>query len=264
MPEHVPLYREMTVTAALDFVAHAKGYGSTQRRKFVDSAIEETGLGQVRKRLIGHLSKGYRQRVGLAQAIIGEPKVLILDEPTVGLDPRQIAEVRALIRNMAGRRTVILSTHILPEVQMTCSRVAIINEGRIAASGTPEKLTTQMRAGSLTTVRVAAPPTDLMAALRAVPGVEGIELRQDPHRPRSAEESHTTTVADYDISGTSFAPDLDATLAETIVRRGWRLLELRNVGLSLEDIFLKVIAGDYAAPELNDEQGRAAEGGREK
>ena len=145
MPEGVPLYRDMTVTDFLDFIGHAKGYGPRDRRRFVSSAIEETNLGDVQHRLLGQLSKGYKQRVGLAQAIIGDPKVLILDEPTSGLDPRQIADMRQLIKSMAGKRTVILSTHILPEVQMTCSRVIIINKGKIAASGTPDKLTTKVQ-----------------------------------------------------------------------------------------------------------------------
>src|SRR5688572_10635560 len=122
MPEGVPLYKEMTVWDFLEFIAHAKGYKSAARRKFVDAAIEGSNLGEVRHRMVAQLSKGFRQRVGLAQAILGEPSVLILDEPTSGLDPRQIADMRALIKGIAGRRTEILSTHILPEVQMTCSR----------------------------------------------------------------------------------------------------------------------------------------------
>ena len=208
MPEGVPLYREMTVSSALDFVAHAKGYRSADRKRLVDAAMEETGLTRVRSRLIAHLSKGYRQRVALAQAIIGDPKVLILDEPTVGLDPRQIADIRTLIKGMAGRRTVILSTHILPEVQMTCSRVLIINEGRIAASGTPEKLTHQMHMAAQSEMRIAGPVRQVTAALRGLPGVTIV--RQTHGHEHAVEEPENgrerTIVADYFVESTAAAP----------------------------------------------------------
>lgn len=244
MPEHVPLYREMTVEEALDFVAHAKGYRRHERAKFVNAVVEETGLGEVRRRLIGHLSKGFRQRVGLAQALIGDPKVLILDEPTVGLDPRQIAEVRNLIKNMAGRRTVILSTHILPEVQMTCSRVVIINQGKIAASGTPQKLTTQMRSGATLVVKVVAPACSAQEALAALPNVRQVRLEG---QEAAAEDSpEMSRLCQFQVETGSISPDVNSTIAETIVRRGWRLLELYETGMSLEEIFLRVIASDAA------------------
>ncbi len=249
MPEHVPLYKDMSVDDALDFVAHAKGFGRGSRRKLIDAAIEETGLGDVRKRLIGHLSKGYRQRVGLAQALIGDPKVLILDEPTVGLDPRQITEVRSLIKGMRGRRTVILSTHILPEVQMTCSRVVIINQGKIAASGTPEKLTTQMRAGGQLVVKAVAPASKVRELLESISGVARV-------RPRKAEASETSKasddrhrVAEFEVETSSLSPEINSLIAESIVRRGWQLLELYQVGMTLEEIFLRVIAGETTAIE---------------
>ncbi|MCX7719509.1 MAG: ABC transporter ATP-binding protein [Candidatus Sumerlaeaceae bacterium] len=253
LPEGVPLYRELCVTDALDFVAHAKGFSRTERKKYVDAAIEETGLGEVRNRLIGHLSKGFRQRLGLAQAIIGEPKVLILDEPTSGLDPKQITEIRALIRAMAGRRTVILSTHILPEVQMTCTRVLIINRGRIAASGTTEHLTTRMRGGSQTEVTVAGPAREVRAALEVAPGVTRVELRSGPDcLDGSSNDSDPARVLTFLVSSNYSPAVTHPAIAETIVSKGWRLLEMRGLGLSLEDIFLKVVAGEAGEQPATD------------
>ncbi len=249
MPEHVPLYRDMTVQDALDFVAHAKGYRRQARKRFTEAVIEETGLGDVRKRLIGHLSKGYRQRVGLAQALIGEPKVLILDEPTVGLDPRQIAEVRRLIKNMAGRRTVILSTHILPEVQMTCSRVVIINQGKIAASGTPQKLTTQMRGGSQLVLKAVAPRGKLRELLESLAHVKKVKLREAEEVPAPSEDSETNRLCEFLVETSTLSPEVNSTIAETIVRRGWQLIELYEVGMTLEEIFLRVIASDSVEPD---------------
>ena len=242
LPEGVPLYRDMTVSSALDFIAHAKGFKGPDRRRHVDSAVEETGLGDVRNRIIGHLSKGYRQRVGLAQAIIGEPKVLILDEPTVGLDPRQIAEVRSLIRNMAGRRTVILSTHILPEVQMTCSKVIILSRGRIAASGTAERLTTQMQHGIQCSARVAGPVAEVLAALREIADVATVEACDTGEAP-----DHMGT--EYLVHSHAKPHEIMPELAAAVVSRGWKLVDLRQVGLTLEDLFLRVVAGDTAGPE---------------
>ncbi|MCX7018080.1 MAG: ABC transporter ATP-binding protein [bacterium] len=243
MPEGVPLYRELTVISALDFIAQAKGFKRAQRAKYIDMAIDETGLGGMRNRIVGHLSKGYRQRMGLAQAILGEPKVLILDEPTVGLDPRQISEVRAMIRGMAGRRTVILSTHILPEVQMTCSRVLIINNGRIAASGTTEKLTTQMRSGSRSAALIAGPPASVLAALRSIERIISVEAKHDGVKSVS-QQSTSFDVTEYMIRTTGSAAEIHPRIAEVIVGQGWKLIELRHVGLSLEEIFLKIVAGE--------------------
>jgi ABC-2 type transport system ATP-binding protein len=254
MPEHVPLYRDMTVEDALDFIAHAKGFHRQERAKYVSEAIEETGLCEVRKRRIAHLSKGYRQRVGLAQALIGNPKVLILDEPTVGLDPRQIAEVRALIKGMAGRRTVVLSTHILPEVQMTCSRVVILNRGKIAASGTPEKLTTQMRGGGQSVARIVGPPIDVLRTLEQLRGIRSVRMRRDGKFLSSADvPQEGEIVLEYVIETHNFAPETNAMVAEAVVQRGWRLLELYTVGMTLEEIFLRVVAGEASDRELAEE-----------
>ncbi len=242
MPEGVPLYNEMTVTDFLDFVAHSKGFGRRDRKKFIAGAIEETNLGDVRNRMVGQLSKGFRQRVGLAQAIIGDPKVLILDEPTSGLDPRQIADMRQLIKRMAGQRTVILSTHILPEVQMTCSRVIIINRGRIAASGTPEKLTTRVQNRFQTIASIIGPSEAIMKSLRAMPGVHDVQVM-----PGSDVRGMTGRADEYTITSGIEAPDVRPAIVQASVQNKWSLVELRELGMSLEDVFLKVVAGETGA-----------------
>lgn len=249
MPEGVPLYREMSVTDFLDFVAHAKGYSRRARAGYVKSAIEETNLGEVRNRLVGQLSKGFRQRVGLAQAIIGDPKVLILDEPTSGLDPRQIADMRALIKNMAGNRTVILSTHILPEVQMTCSRVIIINRGKIAASGTPEKLTTRVQNRFQVAASIIGPEADVQKALRALPGVHEVKLLDGAGRTGGEVRGLDGHPREYMIISGIEAADVRPAIAQTITSNSWSLLELRQVGVSLEEVFLRVVAGESSTTE---------------
>lgn len=244
MPEGVPLYRDMTVTDFLDFIAHSKGYGRRNRRNFVSSAIEETNLGDVRNRMLGQLSKGFRQRVGLAQAIIGDPKVLILDEPTSGLDPRQIADMRHLIKSMAGRRTVILSTHILPEVQMTCSRVIIINNGKIAASGTPEKLTTRVQNRFQVVASVVGPEQMVQEALKSIPGVRETQIADGPDRNGGEIRGLDGRAREYIITSGIETPDVRPAIVQTIVKNGWTLVELREIGISLEDVFLRVVAGE--------------------
>lgn len=241
MPEGVPMYKDMTVRDFLDFVGHAKGIAKKNRKSFVESAIEETNLGNVQNRLVGQLSKGFKQRVGLAQAIIGDPKVLILDEPTSGLDPQQIADMRALIKGMAGRRTVVLSTHILPEVQMTCNRVIIINKGSIAASGTPEKLTSSIQNRFQYEVAAIGPQAQIEKALASINGVT--EVCGVP----SVGESIRGIAGDVNkfvVSCGIETPDIRPAIALEINKNNWQLIELTGIGVSLEDIFLKVIAGD--------------------
>ncbi len=239
MPEGVPLYRDMTVTDILDFVAHSKGFGRRDRKNFVANAIEETNLGEVRHRMVGQLSKGFRQRVGLAQAIIGNPKVLILDEPTSGLDPRQIADMRELIKRMAGERTVILSTHILPEVQMTCSRVIIINRGKIAASGTPEKLTTRVQNRFQAVACIIGPQEAVVRSLRALPGVRDVHVG-----PGGEVRGVSGRAAEYTITSGIEVPDVRPAIVQASVQNNWTLVELRELGMSLEDVFLKIVAGE--------------------
>jgi ABC-2 type transport system ATP-binding protein len=165
LPENVPLYGDMRVSTYLAFVAEVKGVGRGERRRRVAEVMERCLIADVQDRLIGKLSKGYRQRVGLAQALVSDPEVLILDEPTIGLDPKQIAEIRALIKSLAGQRTVILSTHILPEVSMVCEGVVIINRGAIVAQGSIDRLVAQFFPTARVQLQVAAPPPAVPAAV---------------------------------------------------------------------------------------------------
>src|SRR4051794_1531514 len=174
LPETPPVYPEMRVSDYLDFAARLHQVPSNKIAGAVDSMIGRTGLGDVRNRLIGNLSKGYRQRVGLAQALIHNPKVLILDEPTVGLDPKQIIEIRELIKSLGGDHTVILSSHILPEVTATCERIIVISRGKIVAEDTIDRLTTRMKKGLIYTMMVKPASNDGLKALRSVDGVTGV------------------------------------------------------------------------------------------
>jgi ABC-2 type transport system ATP-binding protein len=226
IPETPPLYTDMTVDTFLDFCAKIKGVPASQRRARLDSAVEKCRIGDVRKTLIGRLSKGYRQRVGLAQAILHDPEVLILDEPTAGLDPKQIIETRDLIRGLGGEHTVILSTHILPEVSMTCGRVVIINKGKVVAEDTPENLTHRLRGAGTLRLEVRGDGAALAEALRAVPGVVAVR----PHPAAGA-----ATVIDVEAAA---GADVRAELARAAVQSGHDLLGLQQVGMSLEEIFL--------------------------
>ena len=205
--------------------------------------MERCFVTDVQHRLIGKLSKGYRQRVGLAQALLGDPEVLILDEPTIGLDPRQIAEIRALIKSLAGQHTVILSTRILPEVSMVCDGVIIINRGRIVAQGTEAELVEQVFPSSRIEVRVAGAAGDVEGALRAVPGVDRVSALAS--RDGSA-GFLVETPRDRDVR-----PDVVAL----VTARGWALQELHQVGMSLEEVFIRVVAGEEQAGRGHSEHG---------
>ncbi len=231
LPESVPLYTDQSVWSYLNFIAEARGVGKSKRKAQVARVMEECGLDQVGERLIGKLSKGYRQRVGIAQALVHRPEVLILDEPTIGLDPRQIIEIRQLIRGLAGERTVIVSTHILPEVSMVCGRALIINQGRVVAADTPENLTARLQKGMRIQLQVRAQdPSQVEQALRAVQGVSRVAWERD-----AAPEIRAFMVESTDRS------DIRARLAREIIERGWDLLELHAVEMSLEDIFLQLV-----------------------
>jgi ABC-2 type transport system ATP-binding protein len=230
LPETPPLYPDMTVEGFLHFVARIKGVNGGDRAAKVTLALEKTSLTERRSSLIRKLSKGYRQRVGIAQAIVHDPPVIILDEPTVGLDPRQIIEVRNLIKNLAGSHTVILSTHILPEVSMTCSRVAIIHQGRVVATNTPEQLMAQRVGGSGYELEIEGSLDDAQRVLRSLVGVQDVkpmttELPEGFCRVR-------VVGADGELLGRS--------LAGAIVGSGLGLLEMRRVQASLEDVFLQL------------------------
>jgi len=232
LPENVPLYVDMTVAAYLDFVAEVKGVARSERRRRVGEALERCQIPDVRDRLIGRLSKGYRQRVGLAQALIADPEVLILDEPTIGLDPKQIVGIRDLIKSLAGQHTVILSTHILPEVSMVCQAVVIINRGRIVASGSLDRLMDELSPVTRLQVQVEGPAELVQRSLRALPGVQRVDAR-------GTADGATTFVVEADR-----ARDVRRDAVQLITQQRWGLLELRTLGLSLEDLFIRVVAGE--------------------
>jgi ABC-2 type transport system ATP-binding protein len=233
LPENPPIYLDMTVDAYLEFVARIKNVPGDKRKARVADALEKTNIADKRFELIKRLSRGYKQRVGLAQALVHDPEVIILDEPTVGLDPKQIIEVRHLIKGLAGNHTIILSTHILPEVSMTCDRVVIINRGRIAAVDTPANLTTQLKGGQNVRLEVAAEQSAASAALREIPGVRKVTTE-----PAGGNGRIALTVE------ASPGQDLRSQIAAKIVGKGWPLYELRGVNLSLEDIFLQLTTED--------------------
>ena len=228
LPETPPLYPEMTVREYLDFVARIKGVPTKEKRERVDAVMKRTHVDDMANRHCGKLSKGYKQRVGLAQAIIHNPEVLILDEPTAGLDPKQIMETRDLIRGLAGDHTIVLSTHILPEVAQTCQRVVIINKGRVVAVDTPENLTARLRGAETMYVQVDAGGADAAAALTALPGVM-----------RVARAEQRGTLESLEVESER-GQDIRSEIARTVVNRGWGLLELRPMRMSLEEIFLQV------------------------
>jgi len=234
LPEHVPLYTDLTVTQYLNFVAEAKGLSRLTRRQRVGEAIERCLLQDARGRIIGKLSKGYRQRVGLAQALLGDPPILILDEPTIGLDPKQIIEIRGLIRDMQGERTVILSTHILPEVSMVCQRVIIINEGRIVAVDTPETLTRRLQRSTQVLLQIDGPPEQVTVRLREAPGVLQVVMKDGAGALRRY------------LVETDKDRDLRQELARVVCSSGWGLLELRPVDMSLEDVFIRLVTEEEA------------------
>ncbi len=243
LPENVPLYLEMRVGPYLEFVAEAKGVPRAERKKRVADAMDRCLIADMQRRLIGTLSKGYRQRVGLAQAIVNDPHVLILDEPTIGLDPRQITEIRALIKSLAGDHTVILSTHILPEVSMVCSGVIIINNGRIVAQGAIDRLVEEFFPTSRVGVRVATASPLFRDGLRKIPGVLAV---------------HDDVSEDGAAAYVVEAPrgrDVRAEIFRLAAQGRWDLLELRRVGMTLEEVFMRIVAGEET------DHGGAPEGG---
>lgn len=231
LPENVPLYMDQTVRSYLSFIAEARGLDRSQRKTQIFQAMDECGLDGVTERLIRKLSKGYRQRVGIAQALIHRPEVLILDEPTLGLDPRQISEVRQLIRGLAGDRTVIISTHILPEVSMICGRALIINKGRIVAADTPEKLTAEFQRAFRIRMEVEGDDRqEIKSVLQQMPEVARVEV----------ERVVSPTITAFLVESKD-EKDIRRQLSQTVVERGWGLLELGRMGVSLEEIFLELV-----------------------
>ena len=241
LPEAPPVYPDMTVASYLDFVARIKNVPSERRAERVADAMRKTNIEDKRDQLIKRLSRGYKQRVGLAQALVHDPDVIILDEPTVGLDPKQIIEVRHLIKGLAGNHTIILSTHILPEVSMTCDRVVIINKGKIAAVDTPENLTAQLKGGQKIRVEVQAPERSLQELLAQIPGVSRTQIEA------AHANGHVTATVEA-----AAGKDVRSQIAAGVVQKGWPLFELRGVSLSLEDIFLQLTTEDSAHSQAAD------------
>ena len=236
LPEHPPVYNDMTVKSYLRFVGKIKGVPSAQLAGRVDQTMEMTGTAHVHNTVVGHLSKGYKQRVGLAQALVHDPPVLILDEPTVGLDPKQIIEVREVIKSLSGDHTVILSTHILPEVNLTCERVVIINNGRIAGEGTPESLTAQLKDGEVLRAQVSGPEEQVNTTITGVPGV--LEVSIEPAREAGEAVYLITTMPGEDVRD---------ELSRQLVNGGFGLRELRSLEMTLEDLFLRLVAEEVDA-----------------
>ncbi len=229
LPETVPLYTDMDVSDYLGFMGKIRGMSPNYIRRRIDDVIEICRLEEYHSTYIGKLSKGFRQRVGIAQAILHEPDVLVLDEPTIGIDPIQVVETRRLIRDLGGEHTLILSTHILPEVSMICERVIIIHEGQIVAVDRPENLATRLRGVERIEIDARGPSREIATAIEEVSGVEGVEHRY------SQDGGHSTFIVATD-------PETEprSMLASAVLSGGWELLRLQSVGMSLEEIFLQV------------------------
>jgi len=234
LPETPPLYYDMNVRDYLTFVAKIKGVPPGERSQRISSIMAKTRIDDVASKLCARLSKGYKQRVGLAQALIHNPDVLILDEPTAGLDPKQIIETRQLIKDLAGDHTIILSTHILPEVSQTCQRIVIISKGKVVAVDTPDNLTARLRGSETLYLQVDAGPTDAAHSLERVPGVT-----------RVAVADRRQSVIGYEIESEQ-GRDIRRELSHAVVTNGWGLLELRPMRMSLEEIFLSLTTEDAA------------------
>ena len=246
LPETPPLYPEMEVIEYLNFVGRLKGLDSSGLARRVDEIMERCSVADVANKLISKLSKGYRQRVGLAQAIIHNPDVLILDEPTSGLDPAQIIETRKLIQSLAGDHTIILSTHILSEVEHSCERVIIISSGKLVAIDSVANLTNRLRGSEAVAVELEAVdgrpnPSEVQQRLEQVAGVSKVVMKDSKNKRLLFEVES--------LQGRQIRSDL----ARTVVNSGWNLSELRSVGLSLEDIFLQLTASEQASPEKPEE-----------
>ncbi|MBD2387520.1 ABC transporter ATP-binding protein [Cylindrospermum sp. FACHB-282] len=235
LPETPPLYPEMTVEGFLDFVARIKGVPAGDRPNKVKAAMERCNLLDLRRVIIRKLSKGYRQRVGIAQAIVHDPPAIILDEPTVGLDPRQIIEVRNLIKSLAGTHTIILSTHILPEVSMTCSRVAIINRGQIVATNSPENLMAQLSAGGGYELEIVGEAALAKQVLQNISGVSLVESMPTAGTQNPPQDNRAYLRV---ISQPGKEPGRD--IATALMRAGFSLNEMRRVSATLEDVFLQL------------------------
>ena len=231
LPETVPLYTDMTVSSYLKYMGTLRAMPSKEIKRRIGEVVDVCRLGDYHKTIIGKLSKGFRQRVGVAQAILHEPEVLVLDEPTIGIDPIQVVETRRLIQDLGKSQTVVLSSHILPEVSMICQRVMIINEGKIVAEDTPANLAQRLEGVNRMEIEIGGPANEVMAALRRVEGVTDVS-----HRSAQGKEFYTVQVRG--------GQDLRDEISRAVVSSGWSLLSMQSVGMSLEDIFLKLTTNE--------------------
>ena len=232
LPENPPVYMDMTVKSYIEYAAKLHDVNKNEIKDSIDYAINKTGLNDVQGRLIGNLSKGFRQRVGLAQALVHQPKVLILDEPTVGLDPKQIIEIRELIKGLAGNHTVILSSHILPEVKATCERIIVINKGIIVAKENLEQLSSRMTKGSVYHLNVKSPKPEGIEAIRAIPGVSLVQ------------QGHVNGSAKMIIQIAPEASDIRDNIVSTAVSHQMGVLEFSAEKISLEDVFIQLTTNE--------------------
>ncbi len=235
LPESVPLYRDMVVDDYLAFVAGVKGVESKAVKQTVTRTMGDCGLDAVVGRPIGELSKGYRQRVGLAQALVNDPEILILDEPTNGLDPRQIKEIRKLITELAGQRTIVLSTHILPEVSMVCERVVIINKGKLVVVDKPDNLTANLRDSSRLFLRITGDLDQIAKALGEIKGV------------RKVESTPAANGCNEFVVEMARGADGEQSILPVVVSNNWQLNEMRAVETSLEDVFIQLVTEEDSA-----------------
>ena len=231
LPESVPLHTEMTVTSYLKYMGTLRGMNGRSIRRRIDDVIDVCRLEDYSKTLIGKLSKGFRQRVGIAQAILHEPEVLVLDEPTIGIDPIQVVETRSLIQDLGREQTVVLSSHILPEVSMICERVLIIHEGHIVAADTPNNLAQHLRGVAQLEVEIGGPPADVLPVLRGIDGTTEVT-----HHPRPGVNAYRVKFRE--------GLDLRDDISRTVVSNGWSLLSMQMSSMSLEEIFLRVTTAE--------------------
>jgi len=230
MPENAPLYHDMRVTEYLKFRAKLKKVPRRDRKKRIADCMEMCGVTDVQRKLIGHLSKGYRQRVSLTEALLHEPKILILDEPTIGLDPNQIRQVRHLVKDLGDKHTVILSTHILPEVEIVCKRVIIIDKGKLVAMDTPQNLVSRLKGGATVNALVRGPAEEVEKSLGDLEGVTSVAC---------AGSDEGDDVAKFTIEASEEA-DVRESVFKCVASKDWSLLELSKVSMTLEDIFVHI------------------------
>jgi ABC-2 type transport system ATP-binding protein len=233
-PERVSVYPDLPVHSFLDFVAEAKDVPRSERKREIGKVIESCGLEAVSNRIIGHLSKGYRQRVGIAQALMHKPQVLILDEPTIGLDPEQVVEIRKLVRDLGAERTVILSTHILSEVSSVCDRVIIIDKGRILASQSLGELRARLQSTRQVRVEAEGPETQIQETLGQLPGVEAVRRVETSGQAANENGAFVFTVEYH-------GDDIRKHVSKAVMENGWGLLEIRSLEPTLEDMYLQLI-----------------------